>query len=459
MATQPTSLQITQPDEGGIVALSWPDVPGAVGYIVERRYNEDFSTPAVGPSWENINSAEKSWGDIHNEDKTWAEREAEPTNLVIAQGPKSDFTIQNGIVIYNDFLKHLQQGLEKAAYRVSAYDANGVSEPIESDLLTITPACLHVPALHEGEDAVVFWRVMTGATAYVLERRWNEDFNAPATGSSWENIHSRDESWADMAAKNQSWADSQNASADFTIYEGPGALVPSPAQGQDWRDKDSAGKSWGEFEAMDLSWADSSSFLSRGMSWADHEATQSSWADMAKRNQSWGEMENAADANPHVSFTDVVQLGVKTASYRIKGQNAFGETTFFTHTPVKVIPILERDEEVSFIACTGERYRFALECTEIRRFQAGPLMNNQRIIMKIRYNPAMLTLTDFAAQTLEKAVSAGLVPGTLIDIRSHLNGEVHFTFNREIDGKEWASIITCFQFEALRNGKTGIRLS
>jgi hypothetical protein len=237
---------------------------------------------------------------------------------------------------------------------------------------------------------------MTGATGYTLERRWDEDFDMSSVGS------------------------------DSVIYAGLGTPVSTNNQ---------------------------------MLSWADQRATYSTWRELKTRNRTWAELKKLADKEPHTSYADIAAVGAKRAAYRLKGHNERGETTYISATPVKIIPIFERDDEATISARLGERYLCKLDCTEMRRFQAGPLLNNQRVGMKIKYDPAVLGLVDFAAQTPESNTSAGTISGTTLEIHSRQNGEITFTVNRAADTEEWSSVIACLWFEALRNGQTALRLS
>lgn len=447
MLETPSYIHIVPPDEGGTIAISWEEVPDAEGYTLERRFNEDFSTPAVGLSWENVQALNKSWTEYQNSDQTWAQFEAEPTNLVIYQDTESKYT---------DWIRYLQYGLEKVAYRIRVYNGNDESEPLESALQFIAPACLHIPALYEGKEASVSWREMTGASGYTLERRWNEGFSTSATGLTWENIRLRHETWDQLEFDNLSWNDHKNMPSSFVLYEGPGTPSPAPAIGLDWRDIRLGGLSWEAFETKGLSWAGCKPFFSNGLSWADQRATYSTWKELETRGRPWGEMENLADEILHASYADSIAIGMKKAIYRLKGHNDREETTYITSGLVPVIPIFERDDEVIWRAYQGEQYHFKLDCTEIRTFQIG----DRPIIMKIKYDPKILRLVDFVRQTSATLRGAGHIPDTYIKIHSHINGEVDFTFNRTVaENKEWSSLITYLQFEALRSGNTALQLS
>ena len=305
--------------EGEEAIISWREMTGAAGYILERRWNEDFGAPeAVRHTWKSILERGRTWAEIEAYYFTWRNYKSLP----------EEYLTREGIV-------------------------------------------------------------------------------APVTtGETWENIEMRGRTWAEIEADDFNWAENDCRASDFIIYDGSGEPVPAPAQGLTWDDMQINGdtwrafglrkkswieldsffhmqlgaESWEAFEGRNLSWADSSSFLSRGMPWKDYKATYSTWADMATRAQSWEELENASDTSPHAAFTDFVPLGAKTGSYRLKGRNEFGETTYIGTTPVKVIPIFERDDEVVLSVREGEKYRIELDYTEMRTFQAGPLMDNRRII-------------------------------------------------------------------------------
>jgi len=81
------------------------------------------------------------------------------------------------------------------------------------------------------------------------------------------------------------------------------------------------------------------------------------------------------------------------------------------------------------------------------------------ITFEITYDPAKVTLVDFAAQTTEANVSVGAVAGTDLEILSHntSTGELTFSVDKAItSGETWSGTLTILKFNALVTGSTTI---
>ena len=78
---------------------------------------------------------------------------------------------------------------------------------------------------------------------------------------------------------------------------------------------------------------------------------------------------------------------------------------------------------------------------------------------KITYNPAQITLVDFAAQTPEIDVHIGIVPGTTLQILSHntTTGVLTFKINETVaPGQMWSGAVTVLRFKGKLTGSTTI---
>ena len=81
------------------------------------------------------------------------------------------------------------------------------------------------------------------------------------------------------------------------------------------------------------------------------------------------------------------------------------------------------------------------------------------ITFKLTYNPAKVTLVDFAAQTPELNVAAGAVAGTDLQILTHntSTGVLTFKVNKSIaSGKVWSGAVTIMKFKTKITGNANI---
>ena len=81
------------------------------------------------------------------------------------------------------------------------------------------------------------------------------------------------------------------------------------------------------------------------------------------------------------------------------------------------------------------------------------------IVFRLSYEPLQVTLVDFAAQTPELNITAGIVPGTDLEICSHdiSGGILTFTVNKTVPpGQMWSGSVTILKFNAKVIGPTAI---
>jgi len=77
----------------------------------------------------------------------------------------------------------------------------------------------------------------------------------------------------------------------------------------------------------------------------------------------------------------------------------------------------------------------------------------------LTYDPAALTLLDFAAQTPAADVNPGPITGTGITIISNSGGVVQFTVGKTIpSGSSWFGTLTIMKFTAKTTGNTTVKL-
>jgi hypothetical protein len=80
-------------------------------------------------------------------------------------------------------------------------------------------------------------------------------------------------------------------------------------------------------------------------------------------------------------------------------------------------------------------------------------------VFKIIYDPLELTLVDFAAQTPELNLAAGIVPNTDLQILAHIpqSGILIFQVNKSIPlYQSWSGMITIIKFKAKITATTSI---
>jgi alpha-tubulin suppressor-like RCC1 family protein len=108
--------------------------------------------------------------------------------------------------------------------------------------------------------------------------------------------------------------------------------------------------------------------------------------------------------------------------------------------------------KIELLAEQNKIYTIALNASNIDTFD--------NITYTLEYDPAMLQLLDFAAQTPHPDTAAGPVPGTPLEILSHANGVLTFTVDRAVpSGFTWGGVLTVLQFRAQENGQTEITAS
>ena len=78
-------------------------------------------------------------------------------------------------------------------------------------------------------------------------------------------------------------------------------------------------------------------------------------------------------------------------------------------------------------------------------------------VFTLTYDPVMLELIDFAAQTGQQTTTPGAVEGTPLTIISHANGTLEFEIDKAIPtGKAWTGAMTVLVFEAIDTGQTDV---
>jgi alpha-tubulin suppressor-like RCC1 family protein len=99
----------------------------------------------------------------------------------------------------------------------------------------------------------------------------------------------------------------------------------------------------------------------------------------------------------------------------------------------------------------GGQYAVSIKGTNISSFDSAEFT--------LTYDPYMLELLDFAAQTGQESITAGTVAGTPLEILSHADGTLTFTVDKSIpSGQAWSGALTLLTFEALDDGQTTVTI-
>lgn len=349
------------------------------------------------------------------------------------------------------------------------------------------PKCLHVPTLHEGEPANLSWAVVEGAAGYILERQFNETFEDASKGRTWSQLESAGKTWDQIEAKGLTWAQFEDLPSvpGYVVYDGVGNIVPGPEQGRSWSQLEgeelswdgiesknltweeieclpAIGKHWGEldrkgftwddFEAKGLTWREFELLIPSGMSWETLDAHWLSWDEFEANNLSWEKFEQLVDRKDHLGATDHIEIGAKSAMYRIKAYDVAGrETGYLTSNLRPIIPIFYREALFRWQARAGVRYRVLIEGENLRDVERVPLT--------FRYGAEVLTLEDFIVQIPGKQIRPGIYPSAYLQIDANFLGEVRFRSTRPVGSREsWSGCVTYIEFIARRSGMAEVSL-
>jgi alpha-tubulin suppressor-like RCC1 family protein len=118
----------------------------------------------------------------------------------------------------------------------------------------------------------------------------------------------------------------------------------------------------------------------------------------------------------------------------------FGETVDMLERP-RIFDIFEVEE--------NQVYTIAITAENIATFD--------NITYTLEYDPNILQLLDFAAQTPTPVTAVGSILGTPLEILSHANGVLTFRVDRTVpNGFTWSGVLTVTRFKALASGNAAI---
>ena len=103
-------------------------------------------------------------------------------------------------------------------------------------------------------------------------------------------------------------------------------------------------------------------------------------------------------------------------------------------------------------ATAGNQYMVSLKGFEIASFENATF--------KLAYDPSILQLVDFAAQTLPAYTAAGPITDTPLEIISHSSGVLTFSVSKAIPpGHAWSGNLTALRFEAVGTGEAQMSIT
>ena len=100
------------------------------------------------------------------------------------------------------------------------------------------PECLHIPALHEGEQAEISWGAVEADKNYIVERVFNESFLQVLSGYTWDNLESINEPWSRYDQDALTWQQ----------------IETRTGKGQHWERLDYDQLSWLQLENPSYTW-------------------------------------------------------------------------------------------------------------------------------------------------------------------------------------------------------------
>ena len=143
--------------------------------------------------------------------------------------------------------------------------------------------------------------------------------------------------------------------------------------------------------------------------------------------------------------------GTVTVSAKVNGTVYSGDPTIVTGTAVLTLvePSTLPTSSLSMGISMGTQFVISLKGANMNSFGG--------ITFMLTYDPNMLELLDFAAQTDAYSLSVGGVTDTPLTIVSHESGSLVFTVDKTIpSGKTWSGLMTLLRFKSLSSGQTDI---
>lgn len=347
------------------------------------------------------------------------------------------------------------------------------------------PECLHVPTLHEGEQAQISWGLVEADKNYTVERVFNESFLQALSGYTWDNFDSTDESWSghDQIALNWhqietrtgkgqhwerldydqlSWSQIENHSYNwqqlesreisFEIYKGLGVERSGIEQGGTWLELDELNKAWSSLEESGHSWDEGEKVTLPGISWESIDSRWLTFNEWERKGLTFHELDTQKQIEEHRGMTDSIPIGASNAMYRIKAFDSQNdESDYLATAQLPIIPVFYRSSTMEYPVKTGKRYAVLLKAQDVRGLD--------KIRMNLRYDPYLLELTNLAAGSLRSITKPGNYTEENLRIYSNIPGNLWFQSTRQLSQNEcFSGSIALVEFIAKGTGSAVVAL-
>ena len=347
------------------------------------------------------------------------------------------------------------------------------------------PECLHIPTLHEGEQAQISWGAVEADKNYILERVFNESFLQALSGYTWDNFDSTNDpwsrydqdaltwhqietrtgkgqhwecldyqqlSWSQFENHSYTWQQLENREISFEIFKGLGDEHPGIEQGRTWLELDELNKTWSRLEESGHSWDEGEKVTLPGISWESFESRRLTFDEWKGKGLTFHELDTQKQIEEHRGMTDFIPIGASNAMYRIKAYDSQGdESDYLTTEQMPVIPVFYRSSTMEYPVKTGKRYAVLLKAQEVSGLD--------KIRMNLRYDPYLLELTSLAAGNLRSIIESGNYPEENLRIYSNIPGKLWFQSTRQLSQNEcFSGSIALVEFIARGTGSAAVSL-
>ncbi|WP_143320252.1 hypothetical protein [Clostridium sp. HBUAS56010] len=347
------------------------------------------------------------------------------------------------------------------------------------------PECLHIPTLHEGEQAQISWEATEEDKHYIIERVFNESFLQAQSGYTWDNFDSTNEqwnsrdkgddswyqlenrtgkgqhwerldynqlNWEEVEGHSFTWQKFENCDINFEIFKGAGNEQPDVEHGRTWLELDEFNKEWNSLENSIHSWAEEERMTLPGISWESIDSRWLTFNEWEEKNLSFFELDGQKQVEKHRGMTDNISIGSINASYRIRSYDSKGDVSEYLSTgQVPIIPIFYRRSAVVYPVRSGEHYIVLMGAQEVQSLY--------KIRINLRYNPYLLELISLAAESPRQVKEPGNYPEEKLKIYSKNLGNLWFQSTRQLQENEcFSGPIALVEFVARKTGNAAVSL-
>ncbi|WP_313184533.1 cohesin domain-containing protein [Lacrimispora sp.] len=347
------------------------------------------------------------------------------------------------------------------------------------------PECLHIPTLHEGEQAQISWGAVEANNDYIVERVFNETFLQALSGYTWDNFDSTNEpwsrydqdalnwhqietrtgkgqhwerldyerlSWSQFENHSHTWQQLESQEISFEIFKGPGDERPGIEQGCTWLEMDELNKTWTSLENSGYSWEEGEKMTLPGLSWESIDSRWLTFNEWEGKELTFHELDTQKQIEEHRGMTDFIPIGALNAMYRIKAYDSNGDESDYLETAqLPIIPIFYRNSTMEYPVKTGKHYAVLLKAQDVSGLD--------KIRMNLRYDPYLLELTSLAAGSLKSITEPGNYPEENLRIYSSIPGKLWFQSTRQLSQNEcFSGSIALVEFIAKGTGSAAVSL-